>query len=102
MTALSSRLEKESAELQAKVDHVNRERKLQQTAVGADLVALEAEWQSLISKNREIEAACAGLEAEIAQLQGPASGNPIANGISAEHAADNSGNSVIATNMSQT
>jgi len=76
----SSRLEKESTELQAKIDHINRERKLQQTAVGVNLVQLEAEWQSLVSKNRDIEAACGGLEAEIAAIQGPETAEPVPNG----------------------
>ena len=82
------RLEKESTELQAKIDHINRERKLQQTAVGANLVQLEAEWQSLVSKNRDIEAACVGLEAEIAEIQGPESAEPVPNGVLADSAAE--------------
>jgi Breast carcinoma amplified sequence 2 (BCAS2) len=33
------------ADLKAEIDSVNRERKLQQTAAGQELAALEAEWQ---------------------------------------------------------
>ena len=96
----SSRLEKESTELQAKIDHINRERKLQQTAVGANLVQLEAEWQSLVSKNRDIEAACVGLEAEIAEIQGPVSAEPVPNGVLADDAAELPGDGANDTNMS--
>lgn len=52
-----------------RIDQVNRERKLQQTEVGQELAALEAEWQALVAKNREIERACGGLEAEIRAMQ---------------------------------
>ena len=99
----SHRLEKEATELQARIDFINRERKLQQTAVGADLADLEAEWQSLIGKNREIDAACAGMEAELSRMQQSAPGGdaaPMLNGRSGENAADSSGDSVSTTNMS--
>lgn len=39
------RLLQELADLKAQIDGVNRERKLQQTAAGQELGALEAEWQ---------------------------------------------------------
>ena len=97
---LSHRLEKKSAELQAKIDQINRERKLQQTAVGANLVQLEAEWQSLVSKNRDIEAACVGLEAEIADLQGPESAEPVPNGVLANNTAELADDSANDTVMS--
>lgn len=51
------------------IDQINRERKLQQTGVGSELSALEAEWQALVAKNREIEAACVDMEAQIAALR---------------------------------
>lgn len=52
-----------------RIDQTNRERKLHQTGVGADLTDLEAEWRSLVTKNRDIESACAALEAEIRLLE---------------------------------
>ena len=97
---LSRRLEKESTELQAKFDHINRERKLQQTAVGANLAQLEAEWQSLVSKNRDIEAACVGFEAEVADLQGPQPAAPVPNGVGADNTADLLDDSTDDTSMS--
>ncbi len=99
----SRRLEKEASGLQAKIDYINRERKLQQTAAGADLTDLEAQWQSLTRKNREIGAACAEMEAEVTRLQrsmpaGDAA--PTLNGRAGEGAADSSGDSMGTTNMS--
>ena len=56
-----------------RIDQINRERKLQQTAVGGELADLQAEWRALVAKNRDIELACLGMEAEIKLLQ-PAEG----------------------------
>ena len=39
------RLANEVADIKAQIDSVNRERKLQQTAAGQELAALETEWQ---------------------------------------------------------
>lgn len=64
------------AELKRQIDGVNRERKLQQTAVGGELAGLEAEWQTLVAKNGEIEAACRRMEEEIVLMQ--ASSQPAA------------------------
>ncbi|PRW44378.1 pre-mRNA-splicing factor SPF27-like protein isoform A [Chlorella sorokiniana] len=51
------------------VDTLNRERKLQQHAAGSELGKLEAEYLGLVHKNMDIEAACRGLEAEIAAMR---------------------------------
>lgn len=52
------RLEAEVAGVREEVEAVNRERKLQQTAAGADLAALEDRWHRLVLKNAEIEVPC--------------------------------------------
>lgn len=46
------------AGVREEVEAVNRERKLQQTAAGADLAALEDRWHRLVLKNAEIEVPC--------------------------------------------
>ncbi|KAL4428227.1 hypothetical protein ABPG75_002316 [Micractinium tetrahymenae] len=57
------------AQVRRQVDDLNRERKLQQHAAGAELGALEAEYLGLVHKNAEIDAACRGLEAEVAAMR---------------------------------
>lgn len=66
LSSSNSRLEAEVAHLKSQVDAVNRQRKLQQTAAGAKLDDLEAQWLSLVSKNAQIERACQALESDIA------------------------------------
>lgn len=56
--------------MRRQVDNLNRERKLQQHAAGAELGALQAEYLELVHKNAEIDAACRGLEAEVAAMRG--------------------------------
>lgn len=55
--------------MRRQVDDLNRERKLQQHAAGAELGALQAEYLGLVHKNAEIDAACRGLEAEVAAMR---------------------------------
>lgn len=55
--------------MRRQVDDLNRERKLQQHAAGAELSALQAEYLGLVHKNAEIDAACRGLEAEVAAMR---------------------------------
>mmetsp|Transcript_18191 Transcript_18191/g.54664 ORF Transcript_18191/g.54664 Transcript_18191/m.54664 type:complete len:310 (+) Transcript_18191:390-1319(+) len=69
LAAANGRLEAEVAEVRAEVEAVNRERKLQQTAAGADLASLQTQWHQLVHKNAEIERACQRLEAEVAAAQ---------------------------------
>jgi pre-mRNA-splicing factor SPF27 len=57
------------AGVRRRVEELNRERKLQQHAAGAELGALEAEYLGLVHKNGEIEAACRALEAEVAAMR---------------------------------
>jgi pre-mRNA-splicing factor SPF27 len=51
------------------VDALNQERKLQQTAAGKELGVLESEYLSLVTKNKELEAECKRLEAEVSKGQ---------------------------------
>eukprot|EP00887_Chlorella_sp_A99_P000863 scaffold5.g863.t1 len=56
------------ADVRQQIDALNRERKLQQTAAGREIAALEAEHLALVLKNQEIAAAVAGLRASVAAL----------------------------------
>lgn len=64
-----ARLQAQLADVRRRVDDLNRERKLQQHAAGAELGQLEAEYLGLVHKNAEIEGACRGLEAEVAAMR---------------------------------
>lgn len=56
-------------DLKSRIESVNRERKLQQTTAGRELVRCNSEWLELQRKNAEIEGACAALEEELYLLQ---------------------------------
>ncbi|XP_003748641.1 pre-mRNA-splicing factor SPF27 [Galendromus occidentalis] len=58
---LQSRLQ----DVRRKIQDIHYERKTRQTEVGDELRLLESEWVGLVSKNYEIERACAELEKEI-------------------------------------
>jgi pre-mRNA-splicing factor SPF27 len=51
------------------IDQLNRERKLQQQAAGAELRVLEDQYYSALRKNLEISAACQSIEEEMELLQ---------------------------------
>jgi pre-mRNA-splicing factor SPF27 len=53
--------------LQEAIQEVNWDRKTEQERHGEELHTLETQWGALVSKNFEIERACAELEAQIAQ-----------------------------------
>ncbi|WIA40064.1 hypothetical protein OEZ86_013482 [Tetradesmus obliquus] len=55
--------------LRKSIDQLNRERKLQQQAAGAELRVLEDQYYSALRKNLEISAACQAIEEEMALLQ---------------------------------
>jgi pre-mRNA-splicing factor SPF27 len=61
---------RELSSLTAQIDSVNKTRKIQQQAAGAELSVLEGQWRSLVGKNAELEATCLALEAELAALRG--------------------------------
>ena len=65
MSVLSAQLQGQVAETRARIEELNRERKLQQTAAGRELGALERELMSILVKNSELEAACRELEAQV-------------------------------------
>ncbi|KAI7836667.1 hypothetical protein COHA_009443 [Chlorella ohadii] len=69
LSAFVTRLQEQLAAVKRQVDTLNRERKLQQHAAGSELSKLEAEYLGLVHKNKDIEAACRGLEAEIAAMR---------------------------------
>lgn len=67
--AAVKRLEEELAATRKAVDHINRERKMQQHSTGVELKRCEEEWMSLVMKNANIERACCQLEEEVERLQ---------------------------------
>ena len=69
LAAYVARLQAQLAGVRRAVDELNRERKLQQHAAGAELAKLDAEYRGLVAKNAEIEGACRGLEAEVTAMR---------------------------------
>lgn len=69
LASFVARLQDQLSRVRRQVDDLNRERKLQQHAAGAELGALQAEYLGLVHKNAEIDAACRGLEAEVAAMR---------------------------------
>ncbi len=57
------------AETRAAVEAVNRERKVSQLQAQEEMTDYEGRWATTVAKNREIDAACRELEAEIASLR---------------------------------
>jgi len=72
--------QKQLAETRRKIQEINWQRKRDQTSAGEKLKALEDGWVGLVSKNYEIEIACAELEK---QFPGPFPG-----GVAADAEAD--------------
>ena len=52
-------------DLRKKIQEINYQRKTEQTHAGEKLRDLETSWVGLVSKNYEIERACAEIEKEI-------------------------------------
>lgn len=69
LTALQAKAQAQLQELRKEIQEVNWQRKSKQMQAGEKLRALEAHWVLLVSKNYEIEQACAGLEEEILYLR---------------------------------
>ena len=61
-------MEKALEQLKERTTEVNRERKQEQTRLGAQLTALETRWTELISNVLQIELANVALEAEVNDL----------------------------------
>lgn len=55
--------------MRKKIQEINWQRKNEQTQSGSKLRELETSWVGLVSKNYEIERACAELEKEVADME---------------------------------
>lgn len=69
LTALQAKAQTQLQELRKEIQEVNWQRKSKQMQAGERLRALEAHWVLLVSKNYEIEQACAQLEEDIFLLK---------------------------------
>ncbi|XP_046850840.1 pre-mRNA-splicing factor SPF27-like [Xenia sp. Carnegie-2017] len=65
--------QKKLLEIRKEIQQINWQRKSDQISAGRDLRSLEESWNGLVSKNYEIERACADLEAEIENIKMAAS-----------------------------
>ncbi|GLI68509.1 hypothetical protein VaNZ11_012953, partial [Volvox africanus] len=63
-------LEQQLAAIKKETDQLNRERKLQQHAAGAELSKLERQYLAQVRKNWAIERACMGLEEQVEAAEG--------------------------------
>ncbi|XP_076890656.1 pre-mRNA-splicing factor SPF27 homolog [Bidens hawaiensis] len=69
LEAFLSRLQAQAAELNKKIETVNRERKYHQQTTAYELNALSAQWKELCEKNISIQAACVQLANHLEQLK---------------------------------
>ncbi|XP_071451316.1 pre-mRNA-splicing factor SPF27 [Hetaerina americana] len=69
LVKLSTQAQKQLQTVRKHIQETNWERKSMQTTGGERLRALEASWVSLVSKNYEIEQACAQMEKELSNAQ---------------------------------
>lgn len=69
LAQLVEQSQKQLQELNKMIQNINWHRKQDQTKAGETLNKLEASWVGLVSKNYEIEQACAQLEKELNELQ---------------------------------
>ncbi|KAI9555530.1 Pre-mR-splicing factor SPF27 [Daphnia sinensis] len=68
LSQMISQSQKQLQELKKQIQDVNWARKKDQTEVGDKIKHLEATWFGLITKNYEIELACAEIERQLASL----------------------------------
>ena len=68
----AAQVQEQLAAARRAIDALNRERKLQQTAAGREIAALEGEYLALVYKNQEIEAACRAAEREARRMRAAA------------------------------
>lgn len=68
-TSLQAKAQLRLAEIKKDIQETNWQRKSKQTQAGEKLKSLEAQWVLLVSKNYEIEQACAKLEETISQYR---------------------------------
>ncbi|XP_013786633.2 pre-mRNA-splicing factor SPF27-like, partial [Limulus polyphemus] len=69
LVQLLHQAQKQLQDLRKQIQEVNWERKSSQKAAGEKLRNLDASWVGLVSKNYEIERACAELEKEIDSMK---------------------------------
>lgn len=69
LTALQAKAQTQLQELRKEIQEVNWQRKSKQMQAGERLRALEAHWVLLVSKNYDIEQACAQLDEDIFLLK---------------------------------
>lgn len=67
LTAMQAKAQAQLEAIKKEIQDVNWKRKTKQTQGGEKLRSLEAQWVMLVSKNYEIEQACAKLEERIYQ-----------------------------------
>lgn len=67
LTQMVESAQKQLQDLRKKIQEINWQRKSEQVNAGEKLKELEASWVGLVSKNYEIERACAELEKEVSE-----------------------------------
>lgn len=93
-TSLQAKAQERLQELKKEIQEVNWQRKTKQTQAGEKLRNLEEQWVMLVSKNYEIEQACAKLEEKIGlrrvELEESQERVPEVNGVQEEESEDES------------
>lgn len=69
LTRILAQQQKKLTDIKKEIQEVNWQRKTEQTKAGEQLQHLEQSWVGLVTKNYEIERACAELEAELERLK---------------------------------
>jgi len=69
LTRILAQQQKKLMDIKKEIQEINWKRKTEQTKAGGELQHLEQSWVGLVSKNYEIERACAELEAEMERLK---------------------------------
>lgn len=83
-TAMQAKAQERLQSLKKEIQDVNWERKDKQLKAGEKLKVLEAQWVHLVSKNYEIEQACAKLEEEIHRKQPKKTQEEVSEGVEKE------------------
>ncbi|XP_067685525.1 pre-mRNA-splicing factor SPF27-like [Haliotis asinina] len=69
LSQMLDQAQKQLQDLRKKIQEINWQRKNEQSVAGSKLEQLESSWVGLVSKNYEIERACAEVEKEIQEIQ---------------------------------
>ena len=67
--AVQEGMTRQRDDLKRKIEEINRERKTEQLGAGERLHGLDQKWKTLVFGNRQVEAACVALEADIKRLK---------------------------------